>query len=80
MGHLNFDNLVKTSKQEEVRGLPKMTKPISLREYYQHGNHAREKFKIKEHLSTSEPVELIHTGLCEPSRVKSLQGERYFML
>ena len=28
---------------------------------------------------TSHPLEIIHTGLCGPTRTKILQGDRYFM-
>jgi hypothetical protein len=37
------------------------------------------RFKIKEY-STSKPLELVHTDLCGPTRIKSIQGEDYFIL
>ena len=39
----------------------------------------RTSFTIKEH-TTSQPLEIIHTNLCGPTRTKSFQGEYYFML
>ena len=37
------------------------------------------KFKTKEH-STTTFLELIHTDLCGPTRLKGFQGEQYFMM
>ena len=38
LGHLNFDNLVKISKKEDVRDLPKIVEPLnSVARHFQHG-------------------------------------------
>ena len=80
LGHLNFDNLVRISKKEVVRELPKIVKPLNLVcKHCQHGKQTRAIFKIKEHV-TSHHLEIIHTGLCGPTRTKSMQGDHYFML
>ena len=80
LGHLNFDNLVKISKKEDVRDLPKIVKPLnSVCKHCQHGKKTRDNFKTKEHM-TSQPLEIVHTDLCGPTRTKILQGEYYFML
>ena len=80
LGHLNFDNLVKISKREAIRDLPKIVKPHnSVCKHCQHGKQTRASFKIKEHM-TSHPLEIIHTDLCGPTITKSLQGDHYFML
>lgn len=42
-------------------------------------NQTRRNFKVKER-SSSELMELVHTNLCGPTRTKSQQGGRYFML
>jgi transposase InsO family protein len=39
----------------------------------------RVSFKTKEY-STSNPLELVHTDLCGPTRTQTLKGESYFML
>ena len=80
MRHLHFENLVKVSKKEAVRDLPKIVKPLNLVcKHCQHGNQTRASFKTKEHM-TSHPLETMHTNLYGPTRTKSLQGEYYFML
>ena len=53
MGHLNFDNLVKISKKEAVRGLPKIVKPLNtVCKHCQHGKQTRVSFKTKEHMTS----------------------------
>ena len=80
LGHLNFNNIVKISKKEVVRDLPKIVKPIkSVCKHCQHGKQTIVNFKIKEHM-TSHPMEIIHTDLCGPTRTKIMQGYYYFML
>ena len=80
LGHLNFDNIVKISKKEAVRDLPKIVKPLnSVCKHFQHGKQTRASFKTKEHM-TSHPLEIVYTDLCGPTRTKILQGEYYFML
>jgi hypothetical protein len=37
------------------------------------------KFKSKEY-SMTKPLEIVHTDLCGPMRIKGLNGEQYFML
>ena len=75
LGHLNFDNLVKISKNEVVRDLPKIVKPLnSICKHRQHEKQSRANFKTKEDL-TSHPLEIVHTDLCGLTRTKILQGE-----
>ena len=79
MGHPKFDNLVKISKKEAVRNLPKIIKPLNyVCRHCLHGKQTKARFNIKEH-TTSQPLEIIHSGLCGPTRTKSMQGECYFM-
>ena len=80
MGHLNFGNLIKVSKKEAIRDLPKIVKPLnSVCKHCQHGKQTRASCKTKEHM-TSHPLEIVHTYLCGQTRTKNLQGEYYFML
>ena len=75
MGHLNFDNLVKISKNGAVRNLPKIIKPPNhVCRHCLHGKQTRTSFKVKEN-TTSQRLEIIHTGLCGPTRTKRFQGE-----
>ena len=80
MGHLNFSNLVKISKKGVIRNLPKIIKPPNhVCRHHLHGKQTRTSFKVKEH-TTSQPLEIIHIDLCEPTRTKIIQGEHQFML
>ena len=80
MGHINFDNLVKISKKEAVREIPKIAKPANATcKKCHHGKQIEVEFKTKEY-STTNPLELVHTDLCGPMKTKGLEGELYFML
>jgi transposase InsO family protein len=80
MGHMHFDNLVKDSKREAVREMPKITKPTNtLCKHFQQGKQTKTRFKSKEY-STTKPLEIVHTDLVGPTTTKGLKGERYFML
>ena len=73
MGHMRFENMMKVSKKQAVRDMPKILKrsdPICRQ--CQHGKQTKVCFKIKEY-STSKPLELVHTNLCG-------QDKYYFML
>ncbi len=71
--HINFDNLVKISKNRVVREIPKITKPNNtICKQCQHGKQTQVKFQTKEH-SSSSFLELVHTDLCGPSKTKVFQ-------
>ena len=75
MGHLNFDNIVKLSKKEVVRDLPKIVKPLNLVcRHCQHVKQTKSSFKTKEHM-TSHPLEIVHIDICGAKRTKSMQGK-----
>lgn len=72
LGHLNFDNLFKISSKKCVKSIMKIIKPTNtLWNACQHGEKTRRIFKSKEY-STSVPLEIIHTNLCGPIRIKSI--------
>ena len=80
MGHIHFDNLVKISKKQAVRELPKIKKPLNnVCEHCQHGKQTRVEFKTKEH-STTKPLDLVHIDLCGTTQSKGLNGDEYFIL
>jgi hypothetical protein len=80
LGHLIFDNLIKSNKKEAVRDMPKVIKPSdSVYKHCQIGKQIRASLKKKEH-STTKPLEIIHIDLCGPTRTKSVYEEHYFML
>lgn len=78
--HVNFDCMVKISTTKAVRDLPKIVKPQNtVCKECQFGKQVRTSFKsIPE--KSNNALDLIHTDLCGPTRTKSLQGDRYFML
>ena len=81
LGHLNFDHIISLSKKNVVRDMPVIKKPSNtICKSYQLGKQTRTSFKTKEKLSTSIPLQLVHMGLCGPSRTKTPSGESYFML
>ena len=56
IGHMSFDNLVKVSKKEVGRDMPKIIKPSnSICRHYQQGKQKIVRFKRKEY-STLEPL------------------------
>ena len=81
LSHLNFDNIVKISQTEVVRGMPKISKLVNkLCGSCQHENHVRTNFETKVYQAKSYPLEIVHTYLCGPMGTRTLQGELYFML
>jgi hypothetical protein len=80
MGHIQFDNLFKVSKREEIREIPQITKPTNtLCKHCQQGKQTKTRFKSKEY-STTRPIEIVHTDLVGPTTTTGLKGEKYFML
>jgi hypothetical protein len=80
MSHINFENLVKLIKIQAVRDMPRISKPTdTICNQYQHGKQTRVGFKTKEY-STSNPLELVHTEFCGPTRTQNLKCESCFML
>jgi transposase InsO family protein len=79
-GHIGFDNLIKFSKKEVVRNMLNIIKPSNyVCRHCQHGKKIGVRFKTKEY-STSKPLEIFHTYLCETKITKIMQGEHYFIL
>ena len=78
LGHANFELLNDLCKHELVIGLPKLEftkdKPC---DSYQKRKQFKSSFKLKNVVSTSRPLELIHMDLFGPTRVASLGGMQY---
>jgi hypothetical protein len=72
LGHIKFDNLVKFNNLGAVRNFPKIINPSNtMCRHCQLGKQTRIRFKAKEY-TTSQPLELVQTDLCGPTRTKSL--------
>jgi hypothetical protein len=77
MGHIRFNHLIKFSRNEAMKDMPKI---IKLSNYVyrncQHGKQTKSIFKTKQ-FSTSKPLKIVHTELCGPTRTKIVQGAYY---
>jgi hypothetical protein len=79
MCHIKFDNIIKLNKTQAVRFMPRISKPTdTICKTCRHGNKMRVNFKTKEY-STSNPLEIVHIGLCGSARTQNLKVESYFM-
>jgi hypothetical protein len=81
LGHLNFDHLMKLKNIEEVKDLPRISKPQdSMCKPCQVRKLTRTQFKSNSSTSIEKPVQLVHMDLCGPSRQEGTGKENYFML
>ena len=78
LGHVNFEFLNDLCKHKLVIGLPKLEftkdKPYNA---CQKRKQSKSSFKLKNIVSTSRPLELIHMDLFGATRVASLGGMHY---
>jgi len=76
MNHLN-----KVVSNEFVHGLPKLKfKKEHVCEACQNGKQTRKSFNLKNCVSTSKPLELLHMDIFGPSRTMSLGGNLYALV
>ncbi|GFX20992.1 retrovirus-related Pol polyprotein from transposon TNT 1-94 [Trichonephila clavipes] len=78
--HVNNDYLVKTSKNDSVKGLPRLTDngkthciPCKL------VKSKRVSFKKTGAVRSKRPLELLHMNLCGPMPTESQDGNKYFL-
>ncbi|GFU58917.1 retrovirus-related Pol polyprotein from transposon TNT 1-94 [Trichonephila clavipes] len=78
--HVNNDYLVKTSKNDSVKGLPRLTDngkthciPCKL------AKSKRVSFKKTGAVRSKRPLELLHMDLCVPMPTESQGGNKYFL-
>ncbi|GFX10988.1 retrovirus-related Pol polyprotein from transposon TNT 1-94 [Trichonephila clavipes] len=78
--HVNNDYLVKTSKNDSVKGLPRLTDngkthciPCKL------AKSKRVSFKKTGAVRSKRPLELLHMDLCGPMPTESQDGNKYFL-
>ena len=78
LGHASMDLISKISKNDLVKGLPKIGfQKDKICEACQFGKQIKTSFKSKNHISTSKPLQLLHIDLFGPSRYASLNGKYY---
>ncbi|KAH9650289.1 Integrase catalytic domain-containing protein [Citrus sinensis] len=78
LGHASMDLISNISKNDLVKGLPRIGfQKDKICEACQFGKQIKTSFKNKNHISTSKPLELLHIDLFGPSRYASLNGKYY---
>ncbi|XP_070040640.1 uncharacterized protein [Nicotiana tomentosiformis] len=75
LGHASMHLIDKLPKHDLVIGLPKLNFSRShVCDACQIGKHTRNSFKIKDIVSTSKPLQLLHIDLFGPTRTTSIRG------
>jgi len=78
LGHANWRLISKLSKLQIVKGLPDIDYHLdALCGACQKGKIVKSSFKIKDIVSTSRPLELLHIDLIGPISTASLYGSKY---
>ena len=76
--HINFKNINKISKNNLVKGLPKMNfKVNNICDSCQLGKLNKSSFKSKKVISTLQPLELLHMDLFGPTQIQSINHNKY---
>ncbi|GJR29254.1 retrovirus-related pol polyprotein from transposon TNT 1-94 [Tanacetum coccineum] len=81
LSHLNFDTINLLSKNNIVNGLPRL-KFIKdhLCSSCELGKEKRKSFHTKTIPSSKRRLQLLHTDLCGPNRVESINGKKYVLV
>ena len=78
LGHASMDLILKISKNDLVKGLPKISfQKDRICKACQFGKQIKTSLKNKNNVSTSKLLQLLHMDLFEPSRYASLSGKYY---
>ncbi|CAL9004462.1 unnamed protein product, partial [Prunus brigantina] len=81
LGHINFRDLLKLSKNECVRGLPKLSgKSAGMCGACQLGKQVKSAHKSISYISTSQPLDLLHMDLVGPVQTESIGGKKYMLV
>ena len=81
LAHVNMHQLDRLIKKDLVIGLPKVNcKNDLICDACQKGKQTKSSFKLKNEISTSRPLQLLHMDLVGPARVKSLGGNLYLLV
>lgn len=77
--HINPGYIFKTSKNESVRGMPKLSTNKVECESCRIAKTRRKSFKRIRNIGTTKPLELIHMDVCGPLPARTPAGHRYFL-
>ncbi|RCU38685.1 hypothetical protein DVA76_17640, partial [Acinetobacter baumannii] len=81
LAHINMDVLSKLSKNELVKGLPKLKfEKDKMCDACQKGKQIKISFKSKKSVTTTRPLELLHMDLCGPIQPATLGGKSYMFV
>ena len=81
LGHTSMRLLDKLRTNELVEGLPQVKyEKTEVCDLCTRGKEVRSSFKLKDLVSISRPLELVHIDLCGLMRVQSLGGNIYILV
>lgn len=80
LGHVNYQAMHLMSKDNMVKGFPKISHPRSLCDGCLMSKQARKKFLGKAKYETNQVLELVHGDICGPITPEKASGYRYFFL
>ena len=79
LGHVHTRGIQRMITSDAVKGLPSIQIPRQTCTGCQLGKHARTKMPKEATFNASRILELIHSDVCGPFRVRSIGGARYFV-
>ncbi|XP_040370261.1 uncharacterized protein LOC112183342 isoform X2 [Rosa chinensis] len=81
LGHVNFQDLLKLSHKESVRGMPFLSgKPDKMCDGCKVGKQTRASHGAINSSTTTHPLELMHMDLVGPSQTESMGGKKYILV
>ncbi|KAL4388598.1 hypothetical protein GQ457_09G027370 [Hibiscus cannabinus] len=80
LGHFNFSSLKYMSSKGLVKDMPVVCENTTVCEVCQKGKQTKLSFHVNQAWRASEKLQLVHTDLCGPMRISSLNGSIYFLI
>jgi len=81
LAHIHIDHLNKLNSKDLVSGFPKIKfKNIRTCDACQNEKHTRFSFKLKDVISSKNPLDIFHMDLFGPSRIASLGANLYALV
>ena len=80
--HANIASIQRMAKENKVYGLELIGGPTEISSCVgcSYGKHARDPFPVKEGKRTEKKLELVHSDLCGPLEVHSIQSKKKYIL
>ena len=80
LGHVNFQAMTLMTKNEMVKGVPKLIQPKGVCEACLMAKQTRKPFPAQSNFTAKKVLELIHADICGPITPTTASGNRYFLL